>query len=90
MLFLIISDSTNLNVNGRPKETYTLLTKHLITVNRSIHINLIDLVVWLFLRYFLDVIPTSSMKWRQRPNMTIAVEWDVKHQFKTNKQVDNS
>ena len=24
----------------------------------------------------------SSIKWRQRPDMTIAVDWDVKHQFK--------
>ena len=28
----------------------------------------------------------SPIKWRQRPDMTIAVDWDVKHQFKqTNK-----
>ena len=24
----------------------------------------------------------SAMKWRQRPDMAIAVDWDVKHQFK--------
>ena len=24
----------------------------------------------------------SHIKWRQRPDMTIAVDWDVKHQFK--------
>ena len=24
----------------------------------------------------------SPIKWRQRPHMTIAVDWDVKHQFK--------
>ena len=24
----------------------------------------------------------SFIKWRQRPDMTIAVDWDVKHQFK--------
>ena len=24
----------------------------------------------------------SPIKWRQYPNMTIAVDWDVKHQFK--------
>ena len=24
----------------------------------------------------------SPIKWRQRPDMTIAVDWDVKHQFK--------
>ena len=26
--------------------------------------------------------PTRRLKWRQRPDMTIAVDWDVKHQFK--------
>ena len=30
----------------------------------------------------------SPIKWRQRPNMTIAVDWDLKHQFKhTNKSI---
>ena len=24
----------------------------------------------------------SPIKWRQRPDMTFAVDWDVKHQFK--------
>ena len=24
----------------------------------------------------------SAMKWRQRPDMAIAVDWDVKHQLK--------
>ena len=24
----------------------------------------------------------SPITWRQRPDMTIAVDWDVKHQFK--------
>ena len=29
----------------------------------------------------------SPIEWRQRPDMTIAVEWDVKHRLKqTNKQ----
>ena len=28
----------------------------------------------------------SPIKWRKRPDMTIAVDWDVKHKFKqTNK-----
>ena len=28
----------------------------------------------------------SLIRWRQRPDMTVAVDWDVKHQFKqTNK-----
>ena len=31
----------------------------------------------------------SPIKWRQRSDMTIAVDWDVKHQFKqTNKQTN--
>ena len=29
----------------------------------------------------------SPIKWRQRPDMTIAVDWDVKHQFKKNKKM---
>ena len=30
----------------------------------------------------------SPIKWRQRPDMTFAVDWDVKHQFKqTNKNI---
>ena len=24
----------------------------------------------------------KPLKWRQRPDMTIAVDWDVKHKFK--------
>ena len=28
----------------------------------------------------------STIKWRQRPDMTMAVDWDVKHQ--TNKQTN--
>ena len=27
----------------------------------------------------------SPIKWRQRPDMTIAVDWDVKHQFNQTK-----
>ena len=27
----------------------------------------------------------GAIKWRQRPDMTIAVDWDVKHQFKQTK-----
>ena len=29
----------------------------------------------------------SPIKWRQRPDMTIAVDWDVKHQFKQTKSI---
>ena len=31
------------------------------------------------------ILVKSLMKWRQRPDMTLAVDWDVKHQFKQNK-----
>ena len=30
----------------------------------------------------------SPIKWRQRPDMTIAVDWDVKNQFKQTKRVN--
>ena len=30
----------------------------------------------------------SPIKWRQRPNMITAVDWDIKHQFKQN-QLDS-
>ena len=34
------------------------------------------------------ILGKSPIKWRQRPDMTLAVDWDVKHQFKqTNKQI---
>ena len=28
------------------------------------------------------ILGKSPIKWRQRPDMTLAVDWDVKHQFK--------
>ena len=28
------------------------------------------------------ILVKSLIKWRQRPDMTLAVDWDVKHQFK--------
>ena len=31
------------------------------------------------------ILVKSLIKWRQRPDMTLAVDWDVKHQFKQNK-----
>ena len=34
------------------------------------------------------ILGKNPIKWRQRPDMTLAVDWDVKHQFKQiNKQV---
>ena len=32
------------------------------------------------------ILGNSPIKWRQRPDMTIAVDWNVKHQFKQNEQ----
>ena len=31
------------------------------------------------------ILGKSPIKWRQRPDMTLAVDWDVKHQFKQTK-----
>ena len=47
-------------------------------VKPPIHTSLISLVRWLYLKHFLDVmmflnLGTSPIKWRQRPDMTIAV-----------------
>ena len=28
------------------------------------------------------ILGKSPIKWRQRPDLTLAVDWDVKHQFK--------
>ena len=37
------------------------------------------------------ILGKSPIKWRQRPDMTLAVDWDVKHQLKqTNKHPDES
>ena len=49
-------------------------------------------VSWMviFMKRILSVMTSLGkrpIKWTQRPDMTIAVDWDVKHQFKqTNKQ----
>ena len=52
-------------------------------VNLSKHKSLCGLVGWLYLKHFLDVMTSlfSTIKWRQRPDMTLAVDWDVKHQY---------
>ena len=39
-----------------------------------------------FERHDIQILGESPIKWRQSPDMTIADDWDVKHQFKqTNK-----
>ena len=53
----------------------------------ELYVGLIGLVWWLYLKHFLYVMTslisgTNPIKWRQRPDMTIAVDWDIKHQFK--------
>ena len=35
------------------------------------------------------ILGKSPMKWRQQSDMTIVVEWDVKHQFKQTKKLYN-
>ena len=32
------------------------------------------------------ILGKSPIKWRQRPDMTLAVDWDVKHQLKQTKK----
>ena len=39
--------------------------------------------------YDVLILGNSPIKWRQRPYMTIAVDWDVKHQFKQTKPCVN-
>ena len=34
------------------------------------------------------ILGKSPIKWRQRPGMIIAVDWDVKHQFKQTNAFD--
>ena len=33
------------------------------------------------------ILGKSPIKWKQHPGMTIAVDWDVKHQFKQTKKL---
>ena len=61
----------------------------MVQVKPSIHISLIGLVGWLhiFEYHGVLILDKSPVKWRKRLDMTIAVDWDVKHQFKqTNKE----
>ena len=37
--------------------------------------------------YDVLILGISPIKWRQRPDMTIAVDWDAKHQFKQTKKL---
>ena len=44
---------------------------------------------WLYLKHFFGcqdilILSKSPIKWRQRPDMNIAIDWDVRDQF--NKQ----
>ena len=72
--------------------TYRLGGK-VVQVKPSIHIRLIGLVGWLYLKQFgchAILMGKSHIKWRQRPDMTIAVDWNGKQQFKqTNEQTWN-
>ena len=69
-----------------PGKASTLLSDHLITgqphpgkvvhFKPAIHISLIGLVGWSFLKHLFDVIilGKSPIKWRQSPDMAIAVD----------------
>ena len=49
----------------------------------SIPISLFGLVGWIFQAlvgcHDILILDKSPIKWRQRPDMTLAVDWDVKH-----------
>ena len=82
-------------------KAYTLLTDHLITgyhpglslprkgvpVKPSIHISLCGLLRWLYFKHLLDVMTSSFwVSLIKLPGMTLAVGWDIKHQFKQTKK----
>ena len=52
-------------------------------VRPSIPISLFGLVEWIFQAlvgcHNILILGKSPIKWRQRPDMTLAVDWDVKH-----------
>ena len=57
----------------------------MVHVERSIHISLIGLVEWVIFEALAgchDKLGKSPIKWRKRPNIIMAVDWDVEHQFK--------
>ena len=56
-------------------------------VKPFIRISLIELVGWVICEalagcHDIIILGTSPIKWRQRPDMTMAVNWDIKHQLK--------
>ena len=61
---------------------YSLMSEHAqekcFQVKPFIHISL--RFSWVVI--FEALLDTSPIKWRQHPNMTVTVDWDVKHQFK--------
>ena len=56
-------------------------------VEPSAHISPFGFVGWLYFEALVGchdilILGKSPIKWRQRPDMTLAVDWDVKHQLK--------
>ena len=51
-----------------------------------IRISLNGLLGWLLKPFWMSWHPKSPIKWSQRPDMTMADDWDVEHQFKTNRE----
>ena len=91
----------NRGVLVSPGKASKLLTDHLITglslprksglVKPSIHNALLaKLGGYIYEAHFachdIVMLGKSPIKWRQRPDMTIAVDWDVNHEFNQNKQ----
>ena len=65
----------------------SVLTEHLITehaLEKEVHFGL---VFWLYIFearfgcHDVLILDNGPLNWRQRPDMTKAVDWDVKHQF---------
>ena len=69
-----------------PGKVYTLLTDHLVTRSGlESGSSQTGLDEWFYLNHFLChdilILGKSSIKWRQRPDMAIAVDWNVNKTF---------
>ena len=83
--FVILTDHL---ITGKPLRSEPAQEKWF--VKSSIYMVPFFLLGWLHLKAHFGchgiMLGRSPIKWRQRPDMAIAVEWGVKHQFK---QTDN-
>ena len=76
----------DLEVLNNPSSACLSLPWKSCLVKSSIHISLIGFGGYIYEAHFecqdILMLGKSRIKWRQCPNMTIAVDWDIKHQFK--------